>query len=145
MTNPNGAEAHDFIAPPPQEVTQPEQVTALAGSATSDQAASGLAPAKYDILPMSSDDGADQGSDITRTRPETVPVKPDIPPHVLEAAGRAIDSSLAVSPGRMISFGKLLHLAFGDEPLTSHEFPLFKRAVNQDPRARYKGKGRYLI
>jgi hypothetical protein len=39
----------------------------------------------------------------------------------------------------------MLHLAFGDELLAPHEFPLFRRAVNQDPRARYKGKGNYLI
>jgi len=136
MTSPNGAEAHDFIAPPPQEVTHPEQVTDLTESATPDQAAASLLPA---------DDAANQDSNITRTRPEATPDKPDIPPHILEAAGRAVDSALDVSSGRMISFGKLLHRAFGDELLSSQEFTFFKRAVNQDPRARYKGKGRYLI
>ncbi len=136
MTNPEGPGAHDFIAPPPQEVTHPEQETDLAESATSDQPAAELSPI---------DDGANQSSNITRTLPETTPTQPDIPPHLREAAGKAIDSLLVDSSGRMISFGRLLHVAFGDELLSPQEFAHFKRALNQDPRTRYKGKGRYLI
>ena len=143
--NPNRAEAHDVIAPPAQEVTHLEQLTDLTESVTSDQSTAGLAATRYDILPTPSNNGANQDSNITRTRPEATLDKIDIPPHILEAAGKAVDSALAISSGRMISFGKILHLGFGDEILTPREIALYKRAVKQDPRARYKSKGWYLI
>jgi hypothetical protein len=138
MIDPNGADPHEFIAPPPQEVTHPEQATNPAESTALDPSAAELSP---------TDDATNQDNNITRTRPEVTPDKPEIPPHMLEAASRAIDSALATSSGRdrLISFGKLLHIAFGDEILSNRDITLYERAMNQDPRARYKGKGRYLI
>lgn len=86
-----------------------------------------------------------QGGNIAQTQSETTPVQPDIPPHILEAADRAIDLSSSAYSGRMISLGKLLHRAFGDELLSEQEFMHFKRALNEHPRTQYKGYGRYSI
>jgi hypothetical protein len=71
--------------------------------------------------------------------------KADIPPHLLEAAGRAVDTAVEISERKVVSSGKMLRIAFGERELTKNEHRGFLDAINQDPRVRYKGKGKYLI
>jgi hypothetical protein len=71
--------------------------------------------------------------------------KTGISPHLLEAAGKAIDTLIVISGRETVSSGKVMHIAFGDRQLPRSERRGFLKAVNQDPRVQYKGKGRYLI
>ncbi len=70
---------------------------------------------------------------------------PVVPPHLLEAAGSAIQLAMEAFDRKVVPMGLLVGLAFDGADVSRGDFSFFKQAVKGDPRLSQYGHGQYVV
>lgn len=77
-------------------------------------------------------------------KPVHEPEEPEVPPHIAELASSAINEVMGEQPKVDTSIGEIAKTAFKGTN-SSEDFTNLMKAINNDPRTRYLGKGKYIL